>query len=43
MQALKNWTDELWKLATANTALHFVLTKKSKLSLNDEDDFHMSA
>ena len=31
----KNWVDELWKLATANIALHLVLVQKSELSLND--------
>ena len=39
MQVLKNWADELQKLATANIALHFVLTKKSELNLNDKDVF----
>ena len=34
---LKSWADELWKLATANTALHLVLTEKSELNLNDGD------
>jgi len=35
-QALKNWADESWKLATANIALHLELTKKSELNLNDK-------
>jgi len=30
-EGLKNWADELRKLATANIALHLVLTKKSEL------------
>jgi len=30
---LENWADELRKLATANIALHLVLTKKSELNL----------
>jgi len=29
----KNWVDELWKLATANIALHLVLAQKSELNL----------
>jgi len=36
---LKSWADELRKLATANTALHSALTKKSELNLNDKDVF----
>jgi len=36
---LKNWEDESRKLATASIALHLVLTKKSKLNLNDKDVF----
>jgi len=43
MQALKKWADEFWKLATANIALHLVLSKKSELSLSDKDVFHKSA
>ena len=38
-QALKKLTNELCKLATANLALHFVLTKKSEPNLNDKDVF----
>jgi len=33
----KNWAVELRKFATANIALHLVLTKKSELNLNDKD------
>jgi len=36
---IKNWAEELRKLATANIALHLVLTKMSKLNLNDKDVF----
>jgi len=36
---LKNWADELRKLAAANIVLHLVLTKKSELNLNDKDVF----
>jgi len=36
---LKNWADEYRKLATANVALYWVLTKKSELNLNDKDVF----
>ena len=39
MQALKNWADYLRKLATANIALHLVLTKKSELNFNDKEVF----
>jgi len=35
----KNWVGELWKLDTANIALHLVLAQKSELSLNDLDLF----
>ena len=35
---LNSLADELRKLATANTALHLVLTKKSELNLNDKDE-----
>ena len=34
-----NWADELRKLATADIALHLVLTEKSELNLNDKDVF----
>ena len=30
-------TDELWKLATANIALHSVFTQMSELNLNEKD------
>ena len=43
MQALKKWADELRKVATANIALHLVLSKKSELNLSDKDVFHKSA
>ena len=36
---LKSLADELRKLATANTALLLVLTKKSELNLNDKDGY----
>ena len=36
----KNWVGELWKLDTANIALHLVLAQKSELSLNDLDFSH---
>jgi len=36
---LKNWVDELQKLATVNITLHLVLTKKSELNLNNKDVF----
>ena len=36
---LKNWADELRKLATANIALHLVLNKKSELDHNDKGVF----
>jgi len=36
---LKNWADELRKLAKANEALHVVLTKKSELNLNNKNVF----
>jgi len=32
---LKNWADELWKRAKANTAFHSVFAHMSELSLND--------
>jgi len=34
---LKYWGGELRKRATANTALHLVLTQKSEQSFNDKD------
>jgi len=34
---LKNLSRRIKKLATANIALHLVLTKKSELNLNDKD------
>jgi len=36
---LKSLADELQKLATANRALHLVLTKKSEINLNDKDGY----
>ena len=36
---LKNWPDELRKLATANIALHLVLTEKSEINVNDKGVF----
>ena len=36
---IKNWADELRKLAAANITLPLVLTKKSELNLNDKDVF----
>jgi len=38
----KNWADELRKFATANIALHVVLTKKSELNLNGKDVYPTS-
>jgi len=38
-EGLKNWADELRKLAAAGITSHLVLTKKSELSLNDKDVF----
>jgi len=38
-EGLKNWADELRKLAAANITSHLVLTKKSELSLNGKDVF----
>jgi len=38
-EGLKNWADELRKLAAANITSHLVLSKKSELSLNDKDVF----
>jgi len=32
---LQNWPDELWKLGTANIALHSVFTQMSELNIND--------
>ena len=37
--SLKNWADELRKVAAANITLHLVLTKKSQLNFNDKDVF----
>jgi len=31
----KKFNNELWNVATANEALHSVLTQKSELDLND--------
>jgi len=36
---LTNWADYLRNLATANIALHLVLTKMSELNFNDKEVF----
>jgi len=36
---LKNWADELRKLAVVSMTSHWVLTKKSELSLHGKDVF----